>query len=191
MTQEVMNRAFEPFFSTKEAGQGTGLGLSQVYGFIKQSGGHIKIYSEPGEGTTVKIYLPRIIADAAVEREEDSSEPVPGIRDETILVVEDDEDVRAHLSDPPSYSAVRAMLARLETKGHVRHREEGLRYVYAATKPRSAAQRTALQRMLRVFFGGSASSAVTALLKQEEWSDQELKALSTEIAKAREGGKRS
>ena len=101
------------------------------------------------------------------------------------------EDVRAHLSDPPSYSAVRAMLARLETKGHVRHREEGLRYVYAATKPRSAAQRTALQRMLRVFFGGSASSAVTALLKQEEWSDQELKALSTEIAKAREGGKRS
>ncbi len=97
MTQEVMNRAFEPFFSTKPVGEGTGLGLSQVYGFIKQSGGHIKIYSEPGEGTTVKIYLPRIIGDASMEPEDVSMEPVAGERDETILVVEDDEDVRAYL----------------------------------------------------------------------------------------------
>jgi PAS domain S-box-containing protein len=97
MTQEVMNRAFEPFFSTKAIGEGTGLGLSQVYGFIKQSGGHIKIYSEPGEGTTVKIYLPRISIDAATESEEASMESVPGDRGETILVVEDDEDVRAYL----------------------------------------------------------------------------------------------
>src|SRR5437016_1554901 len=59
MTKEVMDRAFEPFFSTKSVDAGTGLGLSQVYGFIKQSGGHIKIYREAGEGTTVKIYLPR------------------------------------------------------------------------------------------------------------------------------------
>ena len=101
------------------------------------------------------------------------------------------EDVRARLTDPPSYSAVRAMLARLEAKGHVRHREEGLRYVYAPTKARGATQRTALQKVVRVFFGGSPSSAATALLKQEEWSDEELEALSAEIKKARSGGRRS
>jgi len=79
------------------------------------------------------------------------------------------------------------MLARLEAKGYVRHREEGLRYVYSPTKPRSAAQRTALQKLVRVFFGGSPGHAVTALLKQEDWSKEELDALSAEIRRARKG----
>ena len=97
MPKEIMARAFEPFFTTKAPGEGTGLGLSQVYGFIKQSGGHVMIYSEPGEGTTVKLYLPRL-ATAPGQGESDERTPaVPmGRRGETILVVEDDVDVRAH-----------------------------------------------------------------------------------------------
>jgi predicted transcriptional regulator len=101
------------------------------------------------------------------------------------------EDIRARLSDPPSSSAVRAMLTRLEAKGHVRHREEGLRYIYMPTKSRASAQRTALSKLVRVFFGGSPRDTATALLKQEEWSDEELDALRSEIERVRKERKSS
>ena len=98
MTKNIADRAFEPFFSTKGVGQGTGLGLSQVYGFIKQSKGHIKIYSEVGEGTTVKIYLPRLLQEIdRGDEERQAADAVEGSGHETILVVEDDRDVRAYL----------------------------------------------------------------------------------------------
>lgn len=94
MAAEVRARAFEPFFTTKDTGKGSGLGLAMVYGFVKQSGGHVKIYSEPGIGTTVKLYLPEIAASA------EHPTPAPAMPrslpsgTETVLVVEDEEDVR-------------------------------------------------------------------------------------------------
>jgi PAS domain S-box-containing protein len=100
MTREVTVRAFEPFFTTKDVGHGTGLGLSQVYGFVKQSGGHVKIYSEVGQGTTVKIYLPRLhAAEDEVPAPEPPLPPARSHASETILVVEDDQDVRTHAKD--------------------------------------------------------------------------------------------
>ena len=93
MPPEVVARAFEPFFSTKEEGKGTGLGLSMVYGFVKQSGGHVKIYSEVGQGTSVKIYLPRSTAAEEPLGPVEQQGAVGG--SETILVAEDDEAVRA------------------------------------------------------------------------------------------------
>src|SRR5215813_8774224 len=97
------------------------------------------------------------------------------------------EDVREQLTDPPGYSAVRAMLVRLEAKGFVRHREEGLRYVYFPTRSRASARRSALEKLVRVFFGGSRRDTVTALLKQERWTDEELQALQAEIEHVRKG----
>ena len=99
MTREVLTRAFEPFFTTKDVGHGTGLGLSQVYGFVKQSGGHVKIYSEPGAGTSVKLYLPRLHAEDVVEPEPEVIQPPSSVGGETILVVEDDDDVRAYSTE--------------------------------------------------------------------------------------------
>ena len=100
MNDSVLNKAFDPFFTTKEVGKGTGLGLSQVYGFVRQSGGHVKIYSEVGVGTTVKIYLPRFIGDyAQAEAVGRSVHAGASMRKETILVVEDDDRVRAISSE--------------------------------------------------------------------------------------------
>jgi signal transduction histidine kinase len=96
MTADVLGRAFEPFFTTKEVGRGTGLGLSMVYGFVKQSGGHARIYSEVGVGTVVRLYLPRsdVPAAATAIRQRPAGElPTGG---ETILLVEDDPLVRKH-----------------------------------------------------------------------------------------------
>jgi CheY-like chemotaxis protein len=97
MDAATLDRAFEPFFTTKDVGKGTGLGLSQVYGFMRQSSGYTTIHSEPGQGTTVKLYLPRRIADIhqsdAPPRQPKAFEPGRG---ETILVVEDNADLRAY-----------------------------------------------------------------------------------------------
>ena len=101
------------------------------------------------------------------------------------------EEIRERLTDPPSYSAVRAMLAKLEAKGAVRHREKGLRYVYSPTVPRTAARRSALKRLVQVFFEGSAGQAMTALLNEEKWSEEELDRLADEVARARKERKRS
>ncbi len=103
MTADVLSKVFEPFFTTKGDGQGTGLGLSQVYGFVKQSGGHVTIYSELGLGTSIRIYLPRLSrvlqtpgvlpADSRLQ----TTQPSAGRSGETILVVEDDPDVRNYM----------------------------------------------------------------------------------------------
>ncbi len=97
MDKATMERVFEPFFTTKEAGKGTGLGLSQVYGFVRQSSGHVRIYSELGEGTTIKIYLPRLIGSDEGTAEIPSQAPamVKG-SGEIILVVEDEPSLRAY-----------------------------------------------------------------------------------------------
>jgi PAS domain S-box-containing protein len=97
MDRATLARAFEPFFTTKEIGKGTGLGLSQVYGFVRQSAGHVAIYSEVGEGTTVKVYLPRHHGESdETDDRERSVDDNRALGAETILVVEDDETLRGH-----------------------------------------------------------------------------------------------
>jgi PAS domain S-box-containing protein len=107
---DILDQVFEPFFTTKPEGQGTGLGLSMVYGFVKQSGGHIKIYSEPGHGTTVRIYLPRARELEDVETNIETGPATGGT--ETVLVVEDDEEVRSTVVDMLSEFGYRVLKAK-------------------------------------------------------------------------------
>ena len=95
MTPDVMSKAFDPFFTTKAVGKGTGLGLSQVYGFVRQSGGNVKIYSEMGVGSTVKIYLPRSLGSVAEGEPLAPPEVIPGNEHEVVMVVEDEDRVRS------------------------------------------------------------------------------------------------
>ncbi|PWK31264.1 PAS domain S-box-containing protein [Cupriavidus plantarum] len=110
MTPDVQEHVFEPFFTTKPEGQGTGLGLSMVYGFVKQSGGHVKIYSESGLGTTVRLYLPRERQEEDLETDVDMGAATGGT--ETVLVVEDDEDVRNTVVDMLSNLGYRVLKAK-------------------------------------------------------------------------------
>src|SRR5579872_5364601 len=92
MSKDTLRRVFEPFFTTKEVGRGSGLGLSQVYGFMRQSGGHVTMYSEPGEGTTVRLYLPRNTGPEAQEDPGEARSVIGAENEEIVLIVEDDED---------------------------------------------------------------------------------------------------
>jgi predicted transcriptional regulator len=101
------------------------------------------------------------------------------------------ESVRAKLTEPPSDSSVRVMLARLERKGFLRHQQDGLRYIYSATMSPAVAKRTALQQYLHTFFGGSLRQMMTALVREGSWDDEDLDALKVEIERARKGRKQS
>ena len=95
------------------------------------------------------------------------------------------EAIRARLTDPPSDSSVRVMLARLEKKGYLKHQQDGLRYLYSATISPAAAKRTALQQVVQTFFGGSVKQMLTALVAEGSWSDDDLEGLKAEIDRVR------
>lgn len=101
------------------------------------------------------------------------------------------EDIRQRLANPPSDSSVRVMLARLEEKGYVKHRREGLKYFYSSTISRAAAKRTALQQYLNTFFAGSSRQLMTALVAEESWTDEDLESLKIEIDRVRKERKQS
>ncbi len=112
MDKATLERVFEPFFTTKEAGRGTGLGLSQVYGFVRQSSGHVRVYSELGEGTTVKIYLPRYLGIEDRAEDADPAHANAGMNgSETILVVEDDHTLRAYAVESLTEHGYRVLAA--------------------------------------------------------------------------------
>jgi len=95
------------------------------------------------------------------------------------------EEIRARLTNPPGDSSVRVMLARLEKKGHLKHQQDGVRYLYSATTSPAVAKRTALQQVVQTFFGGSLRQMMTALVGEASWTDEELDALRSEIDRVR------
>jgi len=101
------------------------------------------------------------------------------------------EEIRSRMISPPSYSSVRVMLTRLEKKGHVKHQQDGLRYIYSATTPPAVAKRNALQQYVQTFFGGSLRHMMTALLKEGSWSEDDLNELKSEIERVRRERKQS
>jgi CheY-like chemotaxis protein len=172
MTEDVMQHALEPFYTTKGVGLGTGLGLSQVYGFVKQSGGHLELYSEPGCGTTVKMYLPRHIAQRAVVTTEPApvAGPLPG-GSETILVVEDDDGVRGYSANAVRHlgyevleaSSAAAALAWIESRPDISlmFTDVGLPGMNGTQLAAQAVQ--LLQGLKIVYTSGYARTAVAAL----------------------------
>ncbi|MGE0422775.1 MAG: ATP-binding protein [Reyranellaceae bacterium] len=127
MTKEIVDKVFEPFFTTKGPGRGTGLGLSMVYGFVRQSAGHVKIYSEPGVGTTVKMYLP--LSETPADPDTTGAPKPAGGNGELILVVEDDADVRAFACGQLralNYRVVEAATAKQALDLMTRHRDVAL-----------------------------------------------------------------
>ena len=99
MTAEVLRRAFDPFYTTKPLGQGTGLGLSMIHGFVRQSGGQVRIYSEVGRGTTVCLYLPRFAGAAEADCPSDAEPELEQGQGETVLVIDDEEAIRMLIGD--------------------------------------------------------------------------------------------
>ena len=151
MAPEVIAKAFDPFFTTKGAGKGTGLGLSQVYGFVRQSGGHLKIYSELGVGTSVKIYLPRLYGDAdafaftslddpfGIVLLEAAAAGLPLIASPYAGATEDvvRDGINGFVVDPLDTGALAATIARLASAPELR--EEMGRAAYIATRDRTPA----------------------------------------------------
>lgn len=127
MPEEVVTRAIEPYFTTKAPGVGSGLGLSQVYGFVKQSGGHLRIYSEDGRGTLVHLYLPRARGARDEVAHPSDSDIGLGFGNETILVVEDDEAVRAHIGRVLTSLGYK-VLSRIDGPSALRLVEEGVHF---------------------------------------------------------------
>jgi PleD family two-component response regulator len=99
MTPEVIERAFDPFFTTKPLGQGTGLGLSMIHGFVRQSGGQVRIYSEVGQGTTMCLYLPRFVGELETVEASGTAGAEEAGHGETVLVIDDEEAIRMLVAD--------------------------------------------------------------------------------------------